>query len=134
MPLTRSVPDCRRHQVADQPEQSRLATAGRPDQGDEVAGWELEVDASQGLDVRFLPEPKTLPTPLRLDDERIGSSSVCLRLPRTQSVLGERDQTDEDDAGQPGDDHRGEQLLGRGGELLGELEQVAAQTAPEAGR
>ena len=49
-------------------------------------------------------------------------------------MLGQSDQADEDDPGQTGDEHCGEQLLRGGGELLGELEQVTAQATAQPGR
>ena len=46
LPLTWTAPS-RFRQVADDPEERRLAAAGRPDQGDEFAGLHVEVDAVQ---------------------------------------------------------------------------------------
>ena len=63
LPKTASVAASRPVEVGDQAQQRRLAAAGRPDQRDELARGDLEVDAGERVDLAALACGKTLPTP-----------------------------------------------------------------------
>ena len=74
------VPARRLDQVADDPEERRLAAAGRPDQGDELPGADLEVDALERPDLALC---ELLRDGLELDDIRLLVHATCSGARRT---------------------------------------------------
>ena len=109
LPFTVTVPADRLDQVADHAQERRLPAARRPDQRDELARREREVDVLERGDV---PARERLRHAVELDDVArcVGHADV-LRRAVHERLLGNDDDDEEDDAEQRGDDVRRPELL-----------------------
>ena len=96
----------RRHQVADHAQQRRLAAAGRPDQRDELAGPDVEVDVLERGDVRRAGTSSSAPTVTTLPLALMRRSPA--RAGRRASRPARRQE--EDDPERRGDDVRRPQV------------------------
>ena len=117
-------------QVADDAQERRLPAAGRPDEGDELAGEDVEIDRLQRRDatraegLRHVAER----------DDGLGAHPTCSGARRTTSRSARRTDEEERDPEQRGDQVRRPEPRGGGDVVLVEVQDRASEPVLDRGR